>query len=477
MPAPNPDRTGIDFSESTDVSPPIWRIKKSNCEDLYKVNQLWLITFMNHPVSRRKFLLMASVATAGSALAGCATRYPRRISTAEKLNIAVIGTANRARANIAGVESENIVALCDIDDHFLAAAKEKFPRAKTYNDFRRMLDRQRDIDAVVVSTADHTHAVATAAALHLGKHVYCEKPLTHTVYEARVISRLAAAKKRLATQMGTQIHATENYRRVVELVLSGAIGKVTECHVWCEKSLGPPVHLKGEQLIPPNIHWDLWTGPSAERAYHPEYLPKTWRHWWAFGDGILGDMACHYMDLPFWALRLRYPSSIEAQGPPVDNETTPEWLIVRYEFSNETGSSPLPLTWYDGGKRPSLVEQGTVPDWRNGVLFVGSKGMLIADYSRRKLLPESDFAGFVAPAPFIPDSIGHHKEWIEACKTGSPTTCNFSYAGPLTETVLLGNVAYRAGAKLEWNGPALKAQNNAKAQGYIRTKYRKGWEL
>src|SRR5690242_7366196 len=218
---------------------------------------------MSRNLSRREFIQTSALAAAGTFLAGCHTA-PRKLSANEKLNIGIIGTNNRARANISGVERENIVALCDIDDAFLAATKEKFPRAKTYNDFRKLLE-QKDVDAVVVSTADHTHAVATAAALHLGKHVYCEKPLTHTVYEARVITRLAAANKRLATQMGTQIHATENYRRAVELVQSGAIGEVAECHVWCEKSLGPTVHVKGEPLIPPNVHWDLWTGPSAER--------------------------------------------------------------------------------------------------------------------------------------------------------------------------------------------------------------------
>jgi predicted dehydrogenase len=430
---------------------------------------------MHHIVSRRKFLQTASLAT-GAALTGCITRRPRRISPGEKLNIAIIGTANRARANIAGVENENIVALCDIDDRLLAAAKEKYPLAKSYNDFRRMFE-QSDIDAVVVSTADHTHAVVTAAALHLGKHVYCEKPLAHTVHETRSIERLAAANKKLATQMGTQIHATDNYRRTVELVQSGAIGKVTECHVWCEKSLGPPVHLTGEPLIPPNIHWDLWLGPAPERPYRPEYLPKTWRHWWAFGDGILGDMACHYMDLAFWALYLRYPLSVESQGPPVNPETTPEWLIVHYEFPSRGELPPVHLTWYDGGKRPDLVEQAVAPDWRNGVLFEGDKGMLIADYGRRKLLPESQFAGFEPPAPYIPNSIGHHKEWIQACKIGSPTTCNFQYSGALTEAVLLGNVAYRAGVKLKWNGPAMKAENNHQAMSYIRSEYRKGWEL
>src|SRR5438552_2691748 len=257
---------------------------------------------MSHTFSRRQFLSTTALATAGLSVTGCRTARPRKLSANEKLNIAMIGTANRAREDLRGVQEENIVALCDIDDNFLAAAKEKFPAARTYNDFRKLL-QQRDIDAVVVATADHTHAVATAAALRLGKHVYCEKPLTHTVYEARAVAKLAARNKHLATQMGTQIHATSNYRRVVELVQSGAIGAVRECHVWCEKSLANSDRPRSTPPIPPNLHWDLWLGPAHARPYHPAYLPKTWRHWWDFGEGILGDMACHYMDLPFWALK------------------------------------------------------------------------------------------------------------------------------------------------------------------------------
>jgi predicted dehydrogenase len=317
----------------------------------------------------------------------------------------------------------------------------------------------------------------TAAALQLGKHVYCEKPLTHTVYEARTIGKLAAMNPALATQMGTQIHATDNYRRTVELVQSGAIGAIRECHVWCESSLKNSERPADTPSIPAHVHWDLWLGPAPARPYHPAYLPKTWRHWWDFGEGVLGDMACHYTDLAFWALKLGYPRTIEAQGPPVHPETTPEWLTVRYEFPARGPLPPVELTWYDGGKRPRLVEEHQAPDWRNGVLFVGEKGMLIADYGRRKLLPEEKFSEFPPPAPFIPNSIGHHKEWLLASKTGGPTTCNFGYASILTETVLLGNVAYRAGKKLEWNAPALKARNNPDAMKYIHREYRKGWEL
>ena len=430
---------------------------------------------MTRPFTRREFLQTTALAAAG-VWAAPAQAAARKLSANEKLNVAVIGTAHRAGENIRGVDQENIVALCDIDDSFLSAAAEKHPRAKTYNDFRKLLV-QKDIDAVVVSTADHTHAVATAAALRLGKHVYCEKPLTHTVYEARTIANLAASNKKLATQMGTQIHATDNYRRVVELVQSGAIGPVNECHVWCEKSLASSDRPGEMPPIPPHLHWDLWLGPAPARPYHPAYAPKTWRHWWDFGEGILGDMACHYVDLAFWALKLRHPLTIEAKGPPINPETTPPWLIVRYQFPVRRELPRLQLTWYDGGKRPEFIAQGKVPDWRKGVMFVGQKGMLLADYGARKLLPEEKFADFKAPAPFIPDSIGHHREWLQACKTGSSTTCNFAYASELTEAVLLGNVAYRTGHKLEWDAAALKVKNSAQAMNYIRTEYRKGWEL
>jgi predicted dehydrogenase len=426
--------------------------------------------------TRRQFLHATMLATTGVWVSGCRTGAPRKISANEKLNLGIIGTANRASQNLAGVAEENIVALCDIDDHFLAAARERFPGAKPYNDFRKLLE-QKDVDAVVISTADHTHAVAAAGALKLGKHVYCEKPLTHTVYEARAIARLAAKRPSLATQMGTQIHAGENYRRVVELVECGAIGPVTECHVWCDRSWSGGGRPEATPPVPAHIHWDLWLGPTPMRPYSPEYLPKTWRRWWAFGGGALSDMGCHYMDLAFWALKLKFPLTIEAEGPPVNSETTPAWLIARYTFPARQDLPPVKLTWYDGGRRPPQVQEGKAPAWRNGVLFVGAKGMLIADYSRRRLLPEDQFSGFVAPTPSIPASPGHHAEWIAACKTGSPTTCNFAYGSALTEAVLLGDVAYRSGVRLDWAAGALSATNNAHVSNLVHTEYRKGWQL
>jgi predicted dehydrogenase len=275
--------------------------------------------------------------------------------------------------------------------------------------------------------------------------------------------------------MGTQIHAGNNYRRVVELIQSGAIGPVTECHVWCDKSWSGGQRPLEQPHIPSSLHWDLWLGPAPERPYHPAYLPANWRRWWDFGNGTLGDMGCHYLDLAHWALNLRHPLTIDTEGPPIHPETTPSWLIVHYEYAARDTLPPVRVSWYDGGKRPTGILADNVPNWRNGVLFVGKKGMLLADYEHRRLLPESDFADFVPPTPWIPDSIGHYQEWLQACKTGSPTTCDFDYAGALSEAVLLGNVAYRSGRKLEWDAALLKFKNCNEAINYIHPEYRKGW--
>ena len=429
---------------------------------------------MRHLISRRAFL-KTSLLTTGGFWAATQAGFARKFSANEKLNLGVVGTSNRANGNINALSGENIAAVCDIEDKLLAAAQSKFPKAKAYADFRKMLD-QRDLDAIVVSTPDHTHAVATMVALKSGRHVYCEKPLAHDVFEVRAVTE-AARKRKLATQMGTQIHAGANYRRVVELIETGAIGAVTEVHVWCERVWSGQGRPAETPPVPQGLHWDLWLGPAPQRPYAHGYHPKEWRRWWDFGGGTLGDMGCHFIDLPFWALKLHAPTSIEAEGPPVEAENTPGWLIVRYEFPARGPLPPVHVSWYNSGKLPELVKEGKARDWSAGVLFVGAKGMLQANYDRHLLLPEHDYAGFEPPAPYLPDSIGHHQEWIVACKGGAPALCNFGYGGPLTETVLLGNAAYRSGRKLEWDAAACKVTNTREADQFIRRPYRKGWKL
>ncbi len=427
-------------------------------------------------VSRRRFIQSS---TAAALSAGVWSEIPAQESNSanDKLKILCVGTANRASANIDGVQDQDIVGLCDVDQNYLDRAAATFKSARTYADYREMIASESDsADAIVIATADHNHAPAAIRAINAGLHCYCEKPLTHTVREARVIAEAAKAKG-VATQMGTQIHAGSNYRRVVEIVRSGAIGNVGEVHVWVGKGWGGG-ELPEETTAPPaNLNWDLWLGPAPERPYAAgRYHPAQWRRWWDFGQGTLGDMGCHYMDLPFWALELRHPVSCEAEGPEVHPHTCPLGLTVRYKFPSRGDSRPpVDLTWYDGNQTPREVAGERVPG--SGVMFVGSEGKLFATYSNYKLFPSDKFAEFEPPEPTIPDSIGHHAEWIKACKDGSSTTCNFDYSGALTESVLLGNIAYRTGKQLDWDAGSLVATNCPEADKYIRKQYRKGWEV
>lgn len=437
---------------------------------------------MNQRQNRREFLkstVAAGVMTGlylnpGSSRAGD--------SPNEKLNIACVGTQNRAAGNIDDVSSQNLVAFADVDSNYLAQRLSGVPGARGYADFRVMLEKESDkIDAVVVATADHTHAPAAAMALKLGKHVYCEKPLTHTIWEARKLAELARENKRV-TQMGTQIHATDNYRRVVELVQSGAIGPVTETHIWCGKGWSNG-RFNFQKETPANLNWDLWLGPAEARDYSTSVHPGNWRRFWDFGSGTLGDMGCHVMDLAFWALNLRHPTKVSAEGPEVHPVGTPSWIKAHYSFPARGDMPETALHWYDGDKQPELLQKIKAdggPDLTGsglGVLFVGKVGMLYADYGSRVLIPLDKFAGFKAPEQTIPASVGHHAEWIQACKTGGSTTCNFDYSGALTETVLLGTVAYRVGKTLEWNAAELKATNCPEADQFITKQYRKGWEV
>lgn len=426
-------------------------------------------------ITRRQLL----AGSAGFWIAGVSRGYGQESSPNAKLNVGIVGVAGmRGADHLAQMSSQSITALCDIDEKNLAQGSTKVPAAATYVDFREMLEKEKSLDCVVLSTPDHVHAAAAVMALRLGKHVYTEKPMARTVHEVRVMTELAAQKK-LQTQMGTQIHAGDNYRRVVEKIQAGMIGKVSEVHVW----LGPTPWTasglpKDGGPAPAGLHWDLWLGPSEERPYSPRYHPAKWRCYWNFGGGHLADMGCHYMDLAFWALKLRHPLTAEAEGPEPDEHGAPPWLVARWTFPARGDLAPVALTWYHGDKVPAALSEGRLGDWKGaGVLFVGEKGLLVSNYGAHRLLPEAAFKDAPAPAPSIPKSIGHHQEWVAAIRGGPPALCSFDYAGPLAETVLLGNVAYRAKAKLDWDAAALKARNCPAADAFLRREYRKGWTL
>jgi predicted dehydrogenase len=427
--------------------------------------------------TRRRFLQ-------GTAAAGLIPCLPATASPNDRLNIACVGVGGRGLANLKGVGGENIVALCDVDALNLGKALELHPKAKTHVDFRRMLEEQKDIDAVVISTADHVHAPAAMMAMRLGKHVYCEKPLSHSIHEARVLAA-EAARSKVMTQMGNQGHASDGRRVTVELLRSGVIGPITEVHAWAMNPTWPQGIERPNRVspVPAHLNWDLWLGPAPERPFVEKYYhPFNWRGWWDFGNGALGDMGCHILDSAYWGLKLGSPSTVEMSGEPRMPETGPKSSVVKMTFpARGEGLPALNLTWYDGGNLPpeSVAEGVKLPTGR-GAIFVGSKGKIIVlndDKGEYKLLPEKDFAGFTPPAASIPRSPGHHEEWIKACKGEGVPNSNFAYAVGLTEIVLLGSVAYRAGKKIEWDGARMKATNCPEADAYLKREYRKGWTL
>ncbi|MFY9253594.1 MAG: Gfo/Idh/MocA family oxidoreductase [Fuerstiella sp.] len=444
--------------------------------------------------TRRNFLKSSSVLVGTAAFSSglFADEKPVAQDEKEKLRIAVIGCGGRGGSNLSSLSSESIVALCDVNENNLNRAAAAHPSARTEVDFRKIFDHADEFDAVAVSTCEHTHAFATLPALQLGKHVYCEKPLTHSVYEARVI-REAAAKAGVATQMGTQIHAGNNYRRVVELVQSGAIGPVRECHVWVGRTWGRQsqedsiankdiVYVEErpatEDPIPAGVNWDLWVGPAPYRPFNNVYFPgPKWYRWWDFGNGTMSDLGSHWIDLPFWALKLQAPSTIAASGPAPHAEIAPASMQANYEYPARADMPAVKVSWYQGINKPAILASGEIPPWNSGVLFIGDDGMLLSDYSKHLLLPEDKFKDFTPPEPFIPASLGHHAEWVHAAKTGAPTTCNFEYAGWLTEANHLGNVAFRTGRKLEWDAANMKATNAPEADQFLRREYRNGWTL
>lgn len=437
--------------------------------------------------TRRRFLKGAAASTVG---------FPAIVSARSpnsKLDVAVIGCGGRGGGNMGAVaRTENIVALCDVNDRNLQGAAKRFPKASKFHDFRKFYEKPGNYDGVIVSTTEHTHAFAVLPALRAKKHVYCEKPLSRDVYEARLMTQ-EAAKAGVATQQGTQIHAGTNYRRVVELIQAGAIGTVSECHVWVgrawgwqspadAKKFGDIVNVqdrpKEAQPVPAHLDWDLWIGPAPMRPYHSVYFPgPKWYRWWDFGNGTMSDLGSHWNDLPFWALELDAPDTIDAGGPPAHPEIAPASMWARYTYPSRGKRAPLTLTWYQGTEKPKIWNEGGIPKWGSGVLFVGDKGMLLSDYGKHVLLPEEKYKGFERPPQTIPNSKGHHAEWVHACKTGAPTTCHFGYAGPLTEANHLGNVAYRAGHKLVWDRENMKFPNHPEAEKFLRREYRKGWTL
>ncbi len=428
---------------------------------------------MSHPLNRRIFLFGALAAGAAGTLRS------RAVFAQDRLRIGIIGVGGQGAYTWNGLANEEIVMLCDVDTARVAPAAQRFPKAEVVQDFRRVLDRN-DIDAVAVCTPDHWHAIPTVWALETGKHVYCEKPLGHTVHETRVMAEVAAKQKRV-TQMGTQIHSGNNYRRVVELVQGGAIGPVKRVEVWCEKEASPGKRVaQGTQ--PSTLDYEMWLGPAPYRPFDSGVVPFNWRWWWEFGGGVLADMACHFMDLPHWALDLRHPERVAAVGTPLENadNTVPKSMQVDFHYRKRDGLPPVHLTWYHGIAGPKDAD-GKVRQlgMRNGVLFHGEKGQILADYSNHKLLPEEQFRDFQRPSPTIPDSVGHHQEWVNAIKNGGPTTCNFDYSGALTETVHLGNVAYRLGREIEWDSKKLRVKNAKKGEWeqLIKREYRGDWAL
>lgn len=411
----------------------------------------------------------------------------------EKLCIAGIGVGGQGGAVLANLANENvvnIVALADVDWGVAAGTFQRYPEARKYKDFRKMLDEVKEIDAVVVATPDHTHAVASLHAIRLGKHVYCEKPLTHSVREARVLAE-AAREAKVATQMGNQGQASEETRRLCEFVWDGAIGAVREAHIWTDRpsrGLFEEYWPQGVERpkdappVPENLDWDLWLGPAPVRPYHPAYHPFRWRGWWDFGTGALGDIGCHAFDPVFRALKLGHPSSVEATSTRVNRETFPLGSMVTYRFPAREGFPPLTLVWYDGGLRPPRpecigpgVEMGA-----NGRLLIGDKGCILGN----RVYPDSRREEYREPPRTIPRSPGHHREWIEACKGGKPAGSNFDWAGPLTEVVLLGNIALRpelreklTTVRLDWDPVAFRITSLPEANQFLHREYRSGWAL
>jgi len=449
--------------------------------------------------SRRKFLGTASAAAAGMMV------VPRHVvgatqkkkAPSDTVNIACIGVGGMGFSDVRGVRTENVVALCDVDDEQMAnllrsdrlEADERamYEKAAKYRDFRRLLEKEKGIDAVTVTTPDHTHAVIAMAAIKLGKHVYVQKPMTHTIKEARLLTR-AAKEAKVATQMGNQGHAGEGARLICEWIWDGAIGDVHEVHCWTNRPIWPQGVEAPKEIpsVPSTLDWDVWLGPAPFRPYHPAYHPFKWRGLWDFGTGALGDMGAHIFDQPFWALKLKSPTSVQASSSPFTKDYYPWAEVVTYEFAAREGMGPVTLTWWDGGlmpPRPPELEPGRMMgDEGGGVLFRGDKGLLMCSVygENPRLVPETRMQSYARPEKTIPRSPGIRLEWIEAIKKGATSTTDFAYSGPLTEAMLLANVAVRLkdrNMKLLWDGDKMEFTNLPEANEFLHFDYRPGWSL
>ncbi len=467
-----------------------------NASDSNQKNQL-------NPTSRRTFLKTSAAAFATiqivpSFVIGARGQTP----PSQKLNIAGIGIGGMGGNNIKRcAEENNIVALCDVDQEYAAHTFKEHPDAKQYVDYREMLDKQKDIDAVIIATPDHVHAPIAMAAMRAGKHVYCQKPLAHSVNEVRAMTE-AARKYKVATQMGNQGHSNEGARQICEWIWSGAIGNVHEVHAWTNRPVWPQgievERPKDTPPVPAPLDWDRWIGPAPMRPYNPIYLPAKWRAWWDFGTGSLGDLGCHILDPVFWSLKLKYPVAVEGcistywegfwKKTEPKNETYPRSTIARYNFPAREGMPEVKLTWWDGGlmpPRPDELEEGRqMGDSDGGVLFHGDKGILMCGcYGKSpQLIPQSKMTDFKRPAPTLDrvkgGETGHEKNWLEACRGGKPACSNFDYSGPLSEMVLMGNLCVRfPGRRLLWDGEKMEVTNDAEANKYVKREYRQGWSL
>jgi predicted dehydrogenase len=437
-------------------------------------------------MQRRQFLKVAATAAVGVQIVPRHVLGQGQTPPSEKLNIAGIGVGGQGGGVLSDLKTENIVALCDVDSGKAAHTFRAFPNAEQFKDYRVMIEKRKDIEAVMIATPDHMHAPITLAALRAGKHVYVEKPMAHTIEEARVMTRVAK-ETGLVTQMGNNGHAGDGLRQTREWILAGAIGTVREVHAWSDrpgKWWKQPVERPAYRPpVPSGLDWDLWLGAAPERPYHPAYHPFAWRGWFDFGTGALGDMAVHNVDPAFYALDLDAPIAAECQSSPPGRETYPAWQIITLEFAARGDRPALKVRWYDGGKTPPkpehVGEEMELAD--NGICFIGEKGSMVCGgwSGAPRLFPQQRRNEFQLPPKTIPRSPGHRLEWVQACKAKRPADAKagFAYSGPFTEALLVGNLATRLQRRIKWDAAAMRAPDAPEAETLIRKQYRKGFGL